>query len=97
MKTPSEGLQEKRHRFFSPPEKARARDLVEWLNALADRPLPTAPCRPPLAVPSTVNARTRAAWSSSRKTRSGYFAQTTEDYRTFHECFAPSLLRPCAP
>ncbi|EXF79850.1 hypothetical protein CFIO01_08307 [Colletotrichum fioriniae PJ7] len=80
MKTPPEGIQGQQYRFFVGPEKARASDLVEWLNALADRH-----CRPPLAAASTGNAHTRAAWSISRTTGSGCFAQTTYDYRILQQ------------
>ncbi|KAK1477419.1 hypothetical protein CTAM01_15199 [Colletotrichum tamarilloi] len=74
MKTQFEGLQEKRHRFFLGPEKNRARDLVEWLNALSDRPLePPRPAMPTLA---------RLGLPSSRTTGSGYFAQN--DLRLSH-------------
>ncbi|KAK1485146.1 YDG/SRA domain-containing protein [Colletotrichum tamarilloi] len=72
MKTPSEGLQEKRHRFFLGPEKNSARDLVQWLNALSDRPLePPRPALPTLAptpapTSSTAARSTRPNSSTNR-------------------------------
>ncbi|KAK1448107.1 hypothetical protein CMEL01_16811, partial [Colletotrichum melonis] len=65
MKTPSEGLQEKRHRFFVGPEKNRARDLVQRLNALSNRPLE--PARP--ALPTLVPTPARTSSTAARSTR----------------------------
>ncbi|KXH44134.1 YDG/SRA domain-containing protein [Colletotrichum simmondsii] len=65
MKTPSEGLQERRHRFFLGPEKNSARDLVQWLNALSDQPWE--PPRPPMPTLAPTPARTSS--TAARSTR----------------------------
>lgn len=65
MKTPPEGIQGQQYRFFVGPEKTKARGLVEWLNALADRPLP--PPRPAMPTLAPAPAQTRS--TAARSTR----------------------------
>ncbi|KAK1624499.1 PUA-like domain-containing protein [Colletotrichum phormii] len=67
---PPEGAAGRRFRFFSPPTRTRARDLIEWLTSVVDQPLPppqpTIPAMPPPPVPASSTASRPTANSSQR-------------------------------